>query len=48
MKHISEPKYDTATQTLSSYKFPRAPKMLEQIDFMDKLEESAKNALESL
>ena len=48
VKHISEPKYDTATQTLSSYKFPRAPKMLEQIDFMDKLEESAKNALESL
>lgn len=48
VKHISEPKYDESTQTLNSYKAPRAPKPLEQIEFMDKLEVSAKNALESL
>ncbi|MDG2942884.1 hypothetical protein [Exercitatus varius] len=44
VKHINEPKYDPETKSLTSYKSPRAPKPSEQINFIDKLEKSAKNS----
>lgn len=48
VKGISEPKFDTDTGLLSLYKSPRNPKPIEQIYFMDKLEESAKFILDKI
>lgn len=48
VKHINEPKFNEETKELSSYKTARAPKPLEQIHFIDRLEKSAKHALEKL